>query len=51
MPGQRRAAGLGSSHVIPSEQQEHAAMGVAEFTVDVYRNEYPPSAETKSMPS
>src|SRR5262249_37736407 len=45
MPGRGGAVGLGSSHVIPSEQQEHAAMGVPEFTVDVFNNEYLPAGE------
>jgi Domain of unknown function DUF302 len=29
--------------VIPSEPQEHAAMGVPEFTVEVFQNEYLPA--------
>jgi hypothetical protein len=39
-PGRICAAGLGSSDVIPSEPQEHAAMGVPEFAVDVFQNAY-----------
>ena len=39
------AAGLGSSHVIPGDPQERAAMGVPEFTVDVFQNAYLPIGE------
>src|SRR5215472_2521669 len=45
MRGRFCAAGLGSSHVIPREPQEHVAMGVPKFTVDVFQNEYLPAGE------
>ena len=43
MPGRVGTAGLGSSHVIRSEPEEQTAIGVPEFTVDVFENEYLPA--------
>ena len=42
---------MSRAEVIPSEPQEDAAMGVPEFTVDVFQNEYLPAGSAKSMPS